>query len=373
MRVLMVGLATFDEMAGGSARYLSGLAEATRALGHDVDVITAARHVPAAGYSERGLLGQVVRSLRRLALVLPRSFVTVLRTRPDVVNVHFALDGLGAVLAAAATGTRVVVNFQGPWAAEAVATGVRGGWRISTSIRRAIERLVYRRADACIVLSTAFRDLLIESYGVRPGRVHVIPPGIDHARFAPSADDAARGTQPFTIVTVRRLVPRMGLDIAIDALARLPDGLESRLLIAGTGPERERLERLADERNLGDRVVFLGRVPDDELPRLYRSADACVVPSRELEGFGYVALEALAAGTPVIASATGGLIDLLTPLEPRWLCPPDSSRFAEVLAKLADDPRQFPNGAQCSAYASGFDWPVIARRVERVLFGDRER
>ena len=129
----------------------------------------------------------------------------------------------------------------------------------------------------------------------------------------------------------------MGLDIAIEALARLPTRLDSRLLIAGTGPERQRLERLAYERDLGDRVVFLGRVPDDELPRLYRQADACVVPSRELEGFGYVALEALAAGTPVIASATGGLVDLLTPLEPRWLCPPDASRFAEVLTELAED------------------------------------
>jgi glycogen synthase len=369
----MVGLATFDEMAGGSARYLSGLAEATRALGHEVDIVTAARHVPAAGYSERGLLGQVVRSLRRLALVLPSSFVGVMRTRPDVVNVHFALDGIGAVLAAAATGTRVVVNFQGPWAAEAVATGVRGGWRVSTSVRRAIERWVYRRADACIVLSGAFRDLLIESYGIRPERVQVIPPGIDHARFAPSADDVARGGQPFTIVTVRRLVPRMGLDIAIEALARLPTGLGSRLLIAGTGPERKRLERLAHDRDLGDRVVFLGRVPDDELPRLYRQADACVVPSRELEGFGYVALEALAAGTPVIASATGGLVDLLTPLEPTWLCPPDASRFAEVLTELAESAQRFPSGAECSAYASRFDWPVIARRVERVLFGGQER
>jgi len=369
----MVGLATFDEMAGGSARYLSGLAEAMRALGHQVDIVTAARHVPSVGYSERGLLGQVTRSLRRVALVLPSSFAAVLRTRPDVVNVHFALDGIGAVLGAVVTRTRVVVNFQGPWAAEAVATGVRGKWRVSTSVRRAIERWVYHRADACIVLSGAFRDLLIESYGVPPNRVHVIPPGIDHARFAPSPADTARATQPFTIVTVRRLVPRMGLDIAIEALARLPIRPDSRLLIAGTGPERQRLERLASERDLSDRVTFLGRVPDEELPRLYRQADACVVPSRELEGFGYAALEALAAGTPVIASATGGLVDLLTPLEPRWLCPPDADRFAEVLAELAEDASRFPTGAQCSAYAARFDWPEIARRVGSVLFGDRDR
>ena len=362
----MVGLATFDEMAGGSARYLSGLAGALRARGHEVEIVTAAGHVSTPGYSERGLIGQFVRSLRRIALVIPASLGAVLLGRPEVVNVHFALDGVGAVLGAAATRRRVVVNFQGPWAAEAVATGVRGGWGISTSLRRAIERWVYHRAHACIVLSAAFRDLLVEQYGVPRDRVHVIPPGIDHARFAPSTDDAAR-PESFTIVTVRRLVPRMGLDVAIEALARLPTEIDAQLLIAGTGPERERLEQLAHDRNLGDRVAFLGRVPDDELPELYRRGDACVVPSRELEGFGYVALESLSAGTPVIASAIGGLVDLVTPLEPRWLCPPDPGRFAEVLTELAEHPERFPSRARCTAYASTFDWRRIARRVETVF------
>jgi glycosyltransferase involved in cell wall biosynthesis len=165
----------------------------------------------------------------------------------------------------------------------------------------------------------------------------------------------------------------MGLDLAIESVALLEPVLDARLLIAGSGPEQERLEQLAERHELGGRVVFLGRVPDDELPGLYRSADACIVPSRELEGFGYVALEALAAGTPVVASATGGLIDLLTPLEPRWLCQLDAGRIAEALTELAEHPEQFPSRTRCSAYASGFDWPVIARRVERVLSGEALR
>ncbi len=137
VRVLMVGLATFDEMAGGSARYLSGLAEATRALGHEVDIVTAARHVPAAGYSERGLLGQVVRSLRRLALVLPSSFVDVIRTRPDVVNVHFALDGIGAVLAAAATGLASLSTSRDHGRPRQLRPGFGAG---GASARRSVER-----------------------------------------------------------------------------------------------------------------------------------------------------------------------------------------------------------------------------------------
>ena len=93
MTILIVGLATFEQMAGGSARHVSGLADGLRRLGHRVIVRTAAGRVPTVGYSERGLPGQVSRMLRRFLLVMPGTFMTVVRARPDVVNSHFALDG----------------------------------------------------------------------------------------------------------------------------------------------------------------------------------------------------------------------------------------------------------------------------------------
>lgn len=372
LRVLVVGLATFDQMAGGSARYLSGLVAGLRRAGHRVDVRTAARHVPTVGYSTAGVIGQVRRALTRFLVVAPASFAAVLGRRPDVVNSHFALDGLPAVLAAGLTRTPVVVTFHGPWALEAVATGRRGGWPLSTRSRHAIEAFVYRRAARCVTLSQAFADVLVHEYGVRPSRITVIPGGLDTQRFAaPPARDGARTRlgldSRFTIVTVRRLVPRMGLDLAIDALAELVPDVDAQLVIAGAGPEREALEERARSLALAPRVRLLGRVPDEDLPLLYAAADVCVVPSRQLEGFGYVALEALAAGTPVIAAGTGGLAELVGGLEPRWVVPADSRPLTDAVRALAADPAAYPGRDACAAYARTMDWAAVLPRVEAVL------
>jgi glycosyltransferase involved in cell wall biosynthesis len=372
VKVLIVGLATFDQMAGGSARYLSGQADGLRDLGHAVVLRTSAEHVRAVGYTERGLAGQLRRVAQRLLITMPHTVRTVWGDRPDVINVHFALDGLPAVAVAAFSRRPVVVTFHGPWALEAQATGRRGRWPFSTMVRHRIERLVYTRAARCIVLSDSFADVLAGTYGVQRDVIRTIPGGLDTSRFGnlPSRAGAKQRLgwpDEFTIVSVRRLVPRMGLDLAIDALARLRRIPGARLVIAGTGPERSALVRLAGERAVSDRVSFVGRIEDDVLPLVYRAADACIVPSRELEGFGYVALEALAAGTPVIATGTGGLGELVAGIEPRWVVPPDAEAAAEAVAALYSDRAAFPDDAACTAYAATMDWSRITPRIVAVF------
>jgi glycosyltransferase involved in cell wall biosynthesis len=372
VRVLIVGLATFEQMAGGSARYLSGLTAGLRRLGWQVEVRTAARDVPTVGYSQQGLPGQLRRALTRGLWVMPRTFLTVLWRRPAVVNSHFALDGLPAVLAASIARVPVVVTFHGPWAREAVATGRRGGWPLSTLARRSIESFVYRRARRCIVLSRSFGEVLVHEYGVRPSLITVIPGGIDTQAFAslPSPAEARRRlglAERYTLVTVRRLVPRMGLDLAIDALAQLAPGLDAQLVIAGRGPDRPRLEAHAASRHVAERVRFLGRVPDADLPLLYAAADVCVVPSRELEGFGYVALEALAAGAPVVAAGTGGLAELVGGLEPRWVVAADGAAIAAAIQALVKTPDGQPDRAARQEYARSMDWALVVPRVVRVI------
>ncbi len=367
MKVLAVGLATFEEMTGGSARYLSGMLDELRGEGHEVRVITAYGLVRAADYNEPGVRGLARRSVQRLLLVHPRTFVTTLRFRPDIVNVHFAFDGLGAVIAARLLGIPVVVMFQGPWAREAVSTGRRGAVPLSTALRRFVERRIYRSAVRCTVLSTAFRDILAGDYGVAASRIHVIPAGIDMTAYAHSLDrDAARRrlglADAFTLVTVRRLVARMGLDMLLEAVAGLPD---VRLAIAGIGPERGALEALASRLGLTDRVTFLGRVRDEDLPALYAAGDLCVVPTRELEGFGYVALESYAAGTPVVATAVGGLIDLVGGFDPRFLVAPTSEALRDRIATYMGEPPV--DREACRRYAAAFDWTVIAPRVVAVF------
>ena len=371
MKILMVGLATFDQMAGGSARYLTGVADGLRALGHDVPVLTAADHVRTPGFTESGIIGQLRRAGARLLVGMPRTASALLVLRPDVLNVHFALDGLPAVLVAGLRRTPMVVSFHGPWALESLATGRRGSWPLSTTARFAIEAFVYRRARRCIALSDAFAEILRTQYGVRPELIRVIPGGIDVHSFSrlPGPAEARRRLglpeAGYTMVTVRRLVPRMGVDIAIEALSRLEG--DFALAIAGSGPERPRLEELARARGVEGRTHFLGRVADDQLPLVYAAGDVCVVPSRELEGFGFVALEALASGRPVIAAGTGGLREVMGRLEPRWIVAPRADDLAVAVQRLRADRGAYPSGTDCSEYAATMDWSRILPRVMDVF------
>ena len=371
MKILMVGLGTFEEMTGGSARYLSGLRDGLVDAGHEVRVLTGIGSAGRRASNSSGVFARIERSIRRVGLLMPRTFLSVVRMRPDVVNVHYAADGLAAVAAARLARIPVVVHFHGPWADEAIAAGRRGPAPGATSIRLAIERWTYSGSTRVIVLSQAFATKLIADYGVDPNRIRIIPGGIDPTgfRFPPDRPEARRrlGLQEVaTIVTVRRLVPRMGLDLAIRAMALLPRS-DVRLVIAGTGPQSTPLEQLAGELGLGERVVFVGRVPDDKLPLVYAAGDICLVPTRELEGFGYVALEALATGTPVIATSIGGLVDLVGGLEPRWLVPAEPDAMATAITTFLEGAADYPDRAACQTYAAGFAWEHIVPQVEAIF------
>jgi glycosyltransferase involved in cell wall biosynthesis len=275
-----------------------------------------------------------------------------------VVDTHFALYGLVAMAAARLTRRPLIVHFHGPWAGESAAAGRRS--RPAISLQRAIERAVYRRAERLVVLSEAFKELVVECYGVPAERVAVVPPAVDLERFSPGAREGAKerlglvAADGPVAVTVRRLVRRMGLDDLLRAWSRL-DPQNGTLLVAGTGPEGPRLEELAAELGVGHSVRFAGFVPEARLPDVYRAADLCVVPTRELEGFGLVALEALACGTPVLAADTGGLREALAGLGDDVLFPPrDHVALAERLSAALDGSRPLPSPEACRRHAERF-------------------
>jgi glycosyltransferase involved in cell wall biosynthesis len=136
----------------------------------------------------------------------------------------------------------------------------------------------------------------------------VVHPGIDTERFWSLQERAGANKGPLRVLTLRRLVRRNGVDILVEAWRRANLDGGAELLIGGSGPELEGLRCLA---NADPSIRFLGHVPDEELPGLYRSADLFVVPSVSGEGFGLVAAEALASGVPVVATdggATGEVV-----------------------------------------------------------------
>ena len=291
---------------------------------------------------------------------------------PRIVLVsHFAPYGLA--LLKAARRYPLVVHFHGPWSVESRDEG--RSW-LSMRVRHALERRVYQRAEHCIVLSRAFARVLEYDFGVPPERITVIPGGVDAAHFAvgPSRAEARQtlgwSASAPTVLTVRRLVRRTGVDRLIAAVPSLRERVPAvQVMIAGAGPERPALEAQARALGVQDSVRFLGLVPESELPFAYRAADLSVVPSVALEGFGLIVPESLAAGTPVLVTPVGGLPEVVDGLAGALvLRDASSAAIADGLAEALTGARPLPSSVQCTAFAcERYDWSVIARRVADVL------
>jgi glycosyltransferase involved in cell wall biosynthesis len=349
-RPLLLGMGWFPDQPGGLNRYF-------RALVEQLGEARAAVIGPVANPPPSVTVGGSRREPLPLRLLAFRREARRLIADADVVDAHLALTALP--LLRASRRVPLVVHFHGPWADEA---RFEGAPLLHIHVKRMIEQLVFRRARVFVAMSNAFAQLLADRYGVDPARIEVVPPGVDLDRFAPGDRAAARarlGIRPdtFVVATARRLVPRMGIDVLLRAWPQIAESRgETLLVVAGDGPERARLE--AEARGP---VRFLGRVDDETLVGLYRAADVCVVPSVALEGFGLVALEALACGTPVVVTNVGGLPEAVAGLDPTLAVEPGDADAlaARVLARL-------PARDACYVHARKFSWEAAADRHREV-------
>jgi glycosyltransferase involved in cell wall biosynthesis len=199
--------------------------------------------------------------------------------------------------------------------------------RLSAGLNHRIERQCIRVADTVTAESSFTRSLVSEGHGRDLGRkVQVVPGWADVNRFAPQGDiGAARRELGWpedrpVFFCLRRLVPRMGIELLLNAAAALHRRHPGFcLVIGGTGPLAARLERLCRDLGLQEAVRFVGFVPDEALPAMYGAADAFVLPTAELECFGLIAIESLSCGRPVLATPVGAIPEILAGLEPRWL------------------------------------------------------
>ena len=260
-----------------------------------------------------------------------------------------------------------VVQFHGPWAEE---SDVEGAGGIKVRLKRRVEKAVYATGDRFITLSQAFANILAERYGVDPAAVRVIPGGVDVERFDTGLSRAeARerlGWDPDrpTVLCVRRLVRRMGLESLIEAMREvLAKHPETLLLIAGKGPISDELSSLIQQHGLESSVRLLGFVPDEGLPIAYRAADLSVVPTQSLEGFGLIIPESLAAGTPALVTPIGGMPEVVRGLDPGLILG-GAEHLAAGLMSALDNPAGLPSDSVCQAYArERFSWPVIAEQI----------
>jgi D-inositol-3-phosphate glycosyltransferase len=214
-------------------------------------------------------------------------------------------------------------------------------------------------------------------------RIRVIPPGVDTSRFYPIPKDEALefiGTPAryCMLLYVGRVEPLKGIDTLFEAMAILKqegflDINPLCLAIIGGDPEvsrdemsseMERLQQLQDSLGIGDLITFLGRRAQDTLQYYYSAAEIVVVPSH-YESFGMVALEAMACGTPVIASETGGLAFLVKHGETGFHVPAgDPHALAKRIEELMlDEALRARMGKQAASYAKEFSWSIIADQI----------
>ena len=222
------------------------------------------------------------------------------------------------------------------------------------ALPRKMIRWAARRAAGVITVCDALRDEVIQ-LGVDPARVTSLRNGVDLQLFQPVERDTVRaqlgiGLAHFTLLAVGHLVPVKAQQLAVAALAELPD---VRLLIAGNGPQRAMLEQLARELGVSERLTMLGALPQSQLRDYYGAADALVLPS-EREGWANVLLEAMACGTPVIASRVWGTPEVVAAPEAGLLM---QERTAQGLAAAVRALRaNYPDRAATRRYAERFSW-----------------
>jgi phosphatidylinositol alpha-mannosyltransferase len=358
VRVALVSPYDLD-VPGGVQSHVGHLADELRRGGDEVLVV-------APGSRSRGsrvAVGGSVRipfndSVAPIALdprVVRRTRDTIAEFRPDVVHVHEpAVPWVS--LAASLDPLAPLVGTYHAWSQRDRA------YRVAASVLRRVAR----RLDARIAVSEAARAYHSRALGLSERDFRVVPNAVDVDRFATAAP--IPGDLPPTLLFVGRLERRKGLEQLIRAFMILKtERSDVRLLVVGEGPERDRCQALVPARLRSD-VVFLGRVEAEDLPRFFRSADVFVSPALGGESFGIVLLEAMAAGTAVVASDIPGYRSVLRhELHGRLVPPGDPRALATAIGTLLDNPSLLEAmGREGQAAAREYDWTAVTARLRRI-------
>ena len=317
-----------------------------------------------------------------------RAFACDKKIHYDIIHSHYWMSGIAAAsLSDGWAGSPIVHMFHtlGEMKNRIARTDEEreGAYRIEG------EKQVLRRVDRVIVATIAELTQLRFLYKADAKKLVVIPPGVDVSHFYPIPADEARsyiGLKPEDrmILFVGRIEPLKGVDTLLEAMSclQMKESRPVHLAIIGGDPaaspemmnaEMARLKNLCEVLGLDQSVVFLGVRDQDKLPYYYSAAEVVVMPSH-YESFGMVALEAMACGTPVIASEVGGLAYLVRDGETGFTIPAEEPEtLCEKLSWLLnDDELHAKMSAQAAAYAQDYAWEKIAKQSVDVYEGLRK-
>jgi glycosyltransferase involved in cell wall biosynthesis len=360
MRALVVS-GIWPPDVGGPASHAPEFAGWLQEQGHEVEAVVTADSAPAReAYPVRWVSRSLPPGLRHLAAV---RLISARARRADVVysTGMFGRSSLGALLARAPIVLKLTADpaferarRRGLVTGEVGDFQSGGGGPLAGILRSARDAALSRAAH--IVCPSAFMRDLVVSWGVPGERVTLLP---NPAPRVPDATEFDPGPRP-VLAFAGRLTAQKDLGVALEAVREL-DG--PRLLIAGDGPERARLEAGA-----GPHVVFLGPLPRAEVLGLLRAADAAVLTSA-WENFPHGVVEALAVGTPVIATRTGGVAEVVSDGENGLLVDPgDATAFAAAVRRYLGDPElQARLRSAAKPSVAAYDPDVVYGRLESIL------
>jgi D-inositol-3-phosphate glycosyltransferase len=304
------------------------------------------------------------------------AFAGVHRQAYDVVHSHYWLSGLVALRLRRRWRVPAVHMFH---TLAQVKRCVAGIWTDADQRRAVLEQEVLTGVDAIVAATTLEAAQLRRLYDGSSARIYTIPCGVDLAQFAPGDRAAARKALGLPaevplVLAAARIEPLKDLGTAVRAVGLLAHyGLPDAHLVIAGGPltgragaqEEARLRSLATQTGLGSRLRLVGAVAQRELPRYMAAADAVIVPSL-YESFGMVALEALACGRPVVASAAGGLQLTVHDGENGFLAPAgDAAAFADRLATVLRNPILAQHmSLRARRSAEPYSWMAVAERTQ---------
>jgi D-inositol-3-phosphate glycosyltransferase len=393
---------------GGMNVYVRELTRQLGRMGVHVDVFTRSQdeHVPHVlhdlGYGNRVVHvpsgPEVPLPKRQLVDHLPefvsgiQEFAANKGLQYDLIHSHYWMSGIAAKDLKAAWGVPIVQMFHTlGLMKQRVARDpgeMEGEYRIQG------EQEVLRIADRVVAATPAELAQLQWLYRADTSKVEIVPPGVDISHFYPIPQDEAKefiGLQPCDqlLLFVGRIEPLKGIDNLIEAIAILRrqgvyvslsviggdpdqvvvshDGAETKRSVEFNMSEMKRLQEMRARYGMEDLVAFLGRRSQDTLPYYYSAAEAVVVPSH-YESFGMVALEAMACGTPVVASQVGGLAYLVQDGETGYTVPADDPQaLADALNRLLKDPEMRARmGLKAAEFAKEYAWSKIAARIIKI-------
>jgi glycosyltransferase involved in cell wall biosynthesis len=360
---------------GGPSSHAPALAAALLEAGHEVEVVTTADVAPESRpYPVRWVARSRPAPLRHLAVV--REVASAAR---DADRVYATTMVRRAALGAALARRPLVVKLVADEAFERERRSgrfdgsleefqaARGGPR--RRLLRATRTGALRRAERVLVPSAYLRGIAL-GWGLAPERVRVVPNPAPELPQLPSREEAraALGVTGPVLATAGRLTAQKALPDALRAIARVP---AVELLVLGDGSERPALEREAETLGVSDRVRFVGAGTRDDVLRLFRAADAVLVTSA-WENLPHTVLEALAVGTPVIATAVGGIPEVVVDGENGLLVPPhDVDAIAAAVARLVrEEDLRGALAAAAPRSVDGLSEPRILRLIVDAIVDD---